>query len=174
MATRRWTTDDWATPWWIVRHLEAEFRPFVLDVCARQSTRKAKGYYGYDNGCDGLAMPWVSRVWCNPPYSDPEPWCRRAVACALGTAEKAAGTLFEHAVLLLSAGGTDTAWFHETVLQYAEIRFVRGRVAFLDRRGRPSANNRGTNLAAIFRRDLPLKYRGLIGPAIVVPGRAVR
>lgn len=29
---------------------------------------------------DGLALPWLGVVWCNPPYSKPRPWIERCIA----------------------------------------------------------------------------------------------
>jgi len=84
---RRETPDDIYLP------LHEEFG-FTLDAAASQlNTRCARfctvdGYYNrfdgagcnFIEGLDGLTMPWAKgeRVWCNPPFSDIEPWLAKA------------------------------------------------------------------------------------------------
>jgi hypothetical protein len=56
--------DEWLTPPEILQALG----PFDLDPCApikRPWPMAAEHYTVEDNG---LAQPWVGRVWCNPPY----------------------------------------------------------------------------------------------------------
>lgn len=55
----------------------------ALDVCTnRWSIIRAKRAYDIDRGEDGLVLPWdeFGLNYCNPPYSNPKPWLRRA-AC---------------------------------------------------------------------------------------------
>ena len=81
-------------------------------------------------GVDGLAQSWADEmVWCNPPYSDIEPWIRKAWA--------------EHAttrgiVMLLPANRTEQAWWQEHVEPHRDrqdgalhVEFLAGRLRFL-------------------------------------------
>lgn len=55
----------------------------------------------------------------NPPYSEIEPWTKKAATC---------GALV---VVGLLPVRTDLAWFHRDVLAAgAEVRFIRGRIRF--------------------------------------------
>ena len=45
---------------------------------------------------------------------------------------------------------TDTLWFHELVQPHAEVRFLRGRLAFHGWKGRPLTRARFPNMLAIF------------------------
>ena len=71
------TADDWYTPPWV---FDALGLTFDLDVAAPTGgvpwipARRC-----FDENADGLARPWEGTVWCNPPYSDPAPWCHRWV-----------------------------------------------------------------------------------------------
>ncbi len=110
--------DRYTTPWSLVQALP-EY-PFDLDPCAEEHTAKANIWIPKE--ADGLAQKWYGKIFCNPPYSDVWPWIQKArmeVAC--GRAE---------VVVMLLKGDTSTAWFHEGVLPYAEIEFIRGRVRF--------------------------------------------
>lgn len=62
-------------------------------------------------GFDGLNMPWDGpRVWCNPPYSDIEPWVRKAWnEVLLGECSVVA--------MLLPATRTEQPWWQEHVEQ---------------------------------------------------------
>lgn len=70
--------DEWYTPKWL---FDALGLTFSLDVCApldqtHSSVPADRMLTAQD---DGLAQPWHGTVWCNPPYSSPEPWARRMI-----------------------------------------------------------------------------------------------
>jgi phage N-6-adenine-methyltransferase len=101
--------------------------PFTLDVAASAANTKAPAFY--DRLENGLVLPWVGRIWCNPPYSDCGAWVRKAWA------EWEAG----HAdviAMLLPANRTEQAWWQDTVEPYRDaggplrVRFQRGRMRF--------------------------------------------
>ena len=134
-----WTTDDWATPPALVEGWAREFgRPFDLDPCAADATAKADLYYTKEE--NGLAQPWSrggGHIFVNPPYSDPEPWIRKAIAEWL-----------EHDAVtrLLLPNCTDTSWFHDLVLPHGSVRFIRGRIGFLGYLGTPIGSPRSGSI----------------------------
>jgi phage N-6-adenine-methyltransferase len=138
-----WTSDKWTTPWPIVNELEQDFGPFDLDPCAEPHTAKAPTYYTIDD--NGLTRPWFGRVFINPPYSRIGPWCERAIA------ETTTPGPVSTVVMLLPVA-TDTAWFHDLVWPYAELRFKRGRIRFLGWQGTPIPAPRAPSLFAIYHR----------------------
>jgi phage N-6-adenine-methyltransferase len=140
-----WTSDQWATPWPLVREFEAEFGSFDLDPAAESHTAKAPRFYTIED--DGLGRPWFGRVWLNPPYSKPRPWLERAHA-ATSTGEA-------NLVVALLPASIDTRWFHEAVLPHASLRFVRGRVRFLGWEGTPIPSPKAPSLVAVYRAHDP-------------------
>lgn len=70
--------DEWYTPQWLFDALGIKF---ALDVCAppdlTYTSVPADRHFTVED--DGLAQPWDGTVWCNPPYSKPEPWARRMI-----------------------------------------------------------------------------------------------
>lgn len=68
-------SDDWYTPPWVFEGLGVTFD---LDVAAPPGGLPwipARRHYTIVD--DGLDQPWEGLVWCNPPYGNPSPWCRR-------------------------------------------------------------------------------------------------
>lgn len=117
-------SDEWYTPPSVFGPLDREFR-FTLDVCATLESTKCERYYNREQ--DGLSQCWAPhRAWCNPPYSDIEPWVEKAVA------EHALGTL----VVMLLPCWTDRAWWHRWIEPHRltrgcpELRFWKGRIKF--------------------------------------------
>lgn len=108
--------DDRPTPDSVFLPLDDEFG-FTLDAAASPENAKCEKFYTADD--DGISQPWEGVVWCNPPYSEIGLWARKAQE------SRATAT----SVLLLPAS-TDVAWFHDWVLPFAEIRFLRGRISF--------------------------------------------
>ncbi len=134
-----WSSDKWATPPEFVSALETEFGAFDLDPCCEMHTAKAPTFYT----AQGLERPWFGRVWLNPPYSNPSPW--------LGKAAEVTSNGDAQLVVALLPGATDIGWFHELVLPFAEIRFIRGRIRFHGWMGTPIGGPRWPSLLAIFR-----------------------
>lgn len=108
---------EWATPPEIFEPLHAEFG-FTLDACATADNAKLPRFYTETQ--DGLSQSWTGeRVFMNPPYGrEIYPWTRKA---------RDAGTL----VVGLLPASCDLKWWHEDVVDRAEVRYLRGRVRFL-------------------------------------------
>lgn len=70
--------DEWYSPRWLFDALGIRF---ASDVCAPLdrtfSSVPADRYLTIED--DGLSQHWEGTVWCNPPYSKPEPWARRMI-----------------------------------------------------------------------------------------------
>lgn len=92
----------------------ARVEGFDLDVAADAEAHVTERYF--DRAADGLQQRWSGRVWCNPPFSDIEPWIRKAWA-EMGRWEGAPSTL----AMLLPAW-TDRAWWAELVEPHRDRR----------------------------------------------------
>ena len=70
--------DEWYTPLWLFDSLGIRYS---TDVCAPADithvTTPADSFL--TEAEDGLSQPWHGTVWCNPPYSNPEPWALKCV-----------------------------------------------------------------------------------------------
>lgn len=108
-------TDLWETPQQFFDALNEEFR-FETDVCAIPENTKCEKFYTPEQ--DGLKQDWTGVCWCNPPYG-------RQIGKWVEKAAKSSAT-----VVMLVPARTDTAWFHDWILPFAAIRFVRGRLKF--------------------------------------------
>lgn len=115
---------DWCTPKELFERLDDEFH-FTLDAAASDTNAKCKRYYTEDT--DGLAQSWAGEtVFCNPPYGrEIGKWVRKAYQEAQE----------DVTVVLLIPARTDTSYFHDCILDKAELRFLRGRLRFEDEQG---------------------------------------
>ena len=93
---------------------------FTLDVCATEADTKCERHYSPEE--DGLAQEWEGVCWMNPPYGRnvTGKWVKKAVE------ESQKGCT----VVSLLPARTDVAWWHDYVIPYGEITFVRGRLKF--------------------------------------------
>ena len=115
-------TNEWATPEHIFRQLDDEFH-FNLDPCANEINHKCELYYTETD--DGLSKNWGGyRVFCNPPYGrELGRWVEKAFR---------EGHKDNTLVVMLIPARTDTTYFHDYILNRAEVRFVPGRIKFGD------------------------------------------
>jgi site-specific DNA-methyltransferase (adenine-specific) len=114
---------EWGTPKDLFDILNAEFA-FTLDVAASDENAKCKRYFTKEQ--NGLIQSWAGeRCFMNPPYGRA---IKMWVSKAWREVKKNEGA--ELVVGLLPAR-TDTKWFHDYVLDRAEIRFIKGRVRFV-------------------------------------------
>jgi phage N-6-adenine-methyltransferase len=84
-------SDSWSTPKEVFDWCNERFGPFNLDVCANHDNYKVFQYFTEET--NGLIQDWGAHTeesestgfykypftcWMNPPYSDPNPWIRKA------------------------------------------------------------------------------------------------
>lgn len=111
---------EWETPPKVFEVLNAEFG-FTVDVASSDENALCERHYTRED--DGLTKDWSGEtVWCNPPYGrETGKWARKAAE------EAAKGAT----VVMLVPCRPDVGWFHDYVLGRAEIRYIRGRIRFL-------------------------------------------
>lgn len=127
-------SNEWETPDAFYDELNREFH-FTLDPYCQEYSRKCGKYY--TPVMNGLAQSWEGEtVFCNPPYrKEIGTWVRKCYA----EAQKSNTT-----VVMLIPARTDTKWFHDYIYQKdnVEIRFIKGRLKFMNRYIPPSKKNR--------------------------------
>lgn len=125
------SVDDRATPWEVFDPLNREFR-FTVDAAASPLNNRLPRFWTRES--NALAQEWAGeRVWCNPPYSDIEPWVQKAWV------EAAA----ECVVMLLPANRSEQGWWQRHVEPFRDgkwthievpnltTRFLPGRIRFV-------------------------------------------
>lgn len=105
-------SDKWMTPPELYKELNEEFK-FNCDPCP--ITWK-------EGDVDGLTSEWGSSTFVNPPYSNVAKWIEKAWN------EWKKGK----SVVMLINSVTDTKAFHEYIYNQAELRFIKGRVKFIN------------------------------------------
>jgi len=102
-------SDHWKTPQYLYDELNKEFN-FDFDPCPLNAN------------FDGLSISWGKSNFVNPPYNriDKPKFIEKAYR------EWRKGKT----VVMLIPASVSTKHFHELILPYAEIRFLRGRIAF--------------------------------------------
>lgn len=110
-------TNEWETPKALFDTLNKEFN-FTLDAAASAQNKKLDNYLS-----DSLNVPWPGRVFLNPPYG-------KGLASFISKAYRESQTNAEVVVCLIPAR-TDTSYWHDFVMNAAEIRLIRGRIKFL-------------------------------------------
>lgn len=114
--------DEWKTPKWFFDWCNFKFGPFTLDAAASDENHLCEKYYTQQNS--GLKNPWDNYgvTWCNPPYSDIQPW----VIAAMGEMVRS-----RRSVLLLPSR-TSRDWYSQC-FTFASIGFItNGRIKFID------------------------------------------
>lgn len=115
----------WRTPPELFQELNDEFH-FTLDAAADDNNHLCENYFTEND--NGLDHDWRGHtVFVNPPYGRKltSDWVKKAYE------EAQKGTK----IVMLIPARTDTIWFHDYIYGKAEIRFLRGRVHFLDENG---------------------------------------
>lgn len=119
-------SNEWATPQYLFDELDNEFH-FTLDPCSTEKNHKCSKYYTKED--NGLIQDWNNEtVFVNPPYGkDIKHWVKKCYE--------------EHkkhniTIVMLIPARTDTTYFHEYIYKKCnEIRFLKGRVKFIDENG---------------------------------------
>lgn len=125
--------DEWLTP----PHILSALGPFDLDPCSPINRPWNTACEHYTVRDDGLSLPWIGRVWCNPPYGlAAERWLERLAAHGDGIA-------------LLFARTETAAWVEQVWAKADAILFIAGRLHFHHVDGTRAAANSGAPSALV-------------------------
>lgn len=136
--------DYWHTPPELYKLLDQEFA-FDLDAACHRENALAN--YVITEGQDALTTEWqvwpsVRAVWCNPPYSKMDAFVRRAWEQCQA---------HRLTVVLLIPAYTDPGYWWDVIVPHAdEIRFLKGRVNFLEN-GEQRQNARFPSVVVVFK-----------------------
>lgn len=113
-------SNEWETPDDIFNKLDEEFN-FTLDPCCTDTTAKCAKFYTKET--NGLIQDWSKEtVFVNPPYGrEIKHWVEKSYKEFLKGAT----------VVMLIPARTDTKYWHEYIFDKAEVRFIKGRIKFL-------------------------------------------
>lgn len=139
--------DNWLTPPDLFHLLDREFA-FDLDASASVGHEKCPRHITPEQ--NALEQDWDARaVWCNPPYS----LMSKFVAKAWEQCQAQRNT-----IVLLIPAYTDPAYWYDCIVPFAdEIRFLCGRVSFLEN-GQRKTSARFPSVVIVFRwRDGEMK-----------------
>ena len=125
--------DLWQTPKQIFNTLHKEFI-FTHDVAASDENHLCEKWLTERD--NALLNRWGKTNWCNPPYSDILPWVRKA------RIEHEAGKT----IVMLVPADTSVKWFKEAYDSCNEVRFVSGRISFINAENQKpvNGNNKGS------------------------------
>jgi len=113
--------EKWGTPQDIFDELDKEFS-FTLDPCCEIDNAKCSKFYTQKE--NGLIQNWSNEiVFCNPPYGKQlKHWVKKCHDEALKGVK----------IVMLIPARTDTIYFHDFIYHKAEIRFLKGRIKFIN------------------------------------------
>lgn len=120
---------EWFTPPEMFAQWNEEFQ-FTLDPCAPiEKEHQLPVKHHYTRQDNGLILPWHGRVYVNPP------WGWHLTSRWVEKAALESKRLEVELIAMLVPSQTDTEWFHDYVLEKAEIRFLRGRCKMFNGKG---------------------------------------
>lgn len=144
--------DNWRTPKALFDTLNNEFN-FIADIASSDNNKLCELNLTESNSAfdyDFSQLEMGGALWCNPPYSNVQPWIDLAIKNqSLG--------LFT--VMLLNQD-TSVKWFCDAVAKVNEIRFITGyykngkyhggRIAFIDDNDKAVSGNNKPQFILIF------------------------
>ena len=132
--------DNWRTPPELFNTLHAEFK-FDLDAAASAENTLCMSFL--TEADNALITPWDNDVvWCNPPYTLIGPFVQRAY--------EQSRDLHNTAVVLIPAY-TDPKYWSDYVMNAHEVRFLKGRLSFLNEDGMKKTSARFPSVVVVFK-----------------------
>jgi hypothetical protein len=120
-------TDTWLTPQWIIDTIGvSDFDPCGFAPDGKPFVKTAEDWYDFEHKHqDGLKLPWGGTIFCNPPYSNPEPWLIKGIDHHQQTGND---------VIFLVSVRTGTRWWKQ-VKKSTGINFLEKSLKFLNKDG---------------------------------------
>lgn len=117
-------TPEHYTPAVIVDAVIDVFGEIDLDPCSNsKDAPNVPALYHYTVADDGLSLPWVGKVYMNPPYG-------RSIGEWVNKLTESLDTGVTEAIALVPAR-VDTQWWNALTARYSMVCFVSGRLTFI-------------------------------------------
>jgi phage N-6-adenine-methyltransferase len=129
--------DSWQTPKALFNNLNKEFG-FVCDVAASEENKLCEFHIDLQQNALSEDSEWESSNWCNPNYSNIQPWIEKAIE--------------QHGqhktIVMLVPSDTSVKWFKAAYDSCSEVRFISGRLSFInaDTQKPVNGSNKGSYL----------------------------
>jgi phage N-6-adenine-methyltransferase len=123
------------TPWWLFDAVQRKYSiTFKLDVCANRATAKCAEYFSLqERGENSLQRPWSAMNWCNPPYSDIQPWVEKAAF------EAGIG----NTTVMLIPDKPEVGWMRHARSKADTVVHMTSRIKFIRPNGEPFLDSKG-------------------------------
>ncbi len=125
---RHQSKQDYCTPDDFMRAVIERFGSIDFDLAATKENTKAKRFYDLER--NSLKQDWrklKGTLWLNPPFNDIAPWARK---CAQSVTQ-------HNCILLLTPASVGSNWFHEYVINKANVLALNPRLSFDSRNAYP-------------------------------------
>jgi phage N-6-adenine-methyltransferase len=144
--------DLWQTPQALFDYYNDRF-DFDLDAAASASNALVDEYYDIEDDSISSVTSWLDRNWCNPPYSDIQPWVSKAIE------QMNEGKL----TVMLIPSDTSVKWFKSAFDSCSECHFISGRISFINAETKKpvNGNNKGS-VVFIFNPESPFKSQSCL------------
>ena len=135
-------SNEWETPKEFFDELNNEFG-FTLDPCSTTENHKCDKFYTEKE--DGLQQSWANEtVFINPPYGrEIGKWVKKSYEENLKN---------NITCVMLIPARTDTQYFHQYIYGKSEIRFIKGRIKFINKTQSKPQPAPFPSMVVIFRR----------------------
>ena len=120
-------SDNWETPLWVKQLVKDYFDPCPLNP---------------NPTIDGLKIEWKDKTYCNPPFSNPLPWVKKAIE------ENKKGKL----IIMMLNVDPSTKWYKELLIANAHFIYFAERLKFSEK-----GSNNKPNMLAILSKEEDLK-----------------
>ncbi len=125
---------------------------FTIDLAASVGNAVCAEFYTKEQ--DALQQDWFADYdgwrWLNPPYDNIAPWAEMCAAWGVQTA-------------LLVPASVGSNWWRDNVHGIARVKFLNGRISFLDKFGKPIVSPK-TGKPTPYPKDLALVLYGVADP----------
>jgi phage N-6-adenine-methyltransferase len=145
------SNDEWRTPKTFFKNLDKHVGGFDVDLCAYRGNNLVKKYYTMHDSC--LEHDWKGKCFCNPPYSNIEPFLKHAIGEVYG---------FGLEVWFLIPSNFEQ-YYHDLIFDMKEfveaIYFIKGRISFLDNNNKTVGSPRFNNILVHYKFGYdPIKF----------------